>query len=57
MSVMCDCKDCGGTEETFFCENKALEMQAYVAHSERIHTRILLISLVVIGLALMAFLH
>lgn len=33
--LLCNCKECGGTEEPFFCENKLLEAQVYVARSQK----------------------
>lgn len=33
--LLCNCKECGGTEDTFFCENKLLDAQTYVYRSQK----------------------
>lgn len=55
--LLCDCKDCGGTEEPYFCENKLLQAQMYVAKKQQNHDflimtlAILILGIIAMGMA------
>lgn len=52
--LLCDCKDCGGTEESYFCENKLLNAQMYVAKKQKNHDfLIFVLAIFVVGLIAM----